>query len=98
MSERALTKQIMDHIKQLRQQGERIKAKKLHGSQYQTAGDPDILIVCDGLAIFLEVKKPGGKPTRLQLQRIEEWKAAGAVAGVVRSLDDAKQLIAASGR
>jgi len=62
---------------------------KLHGGPYQQAGLPDLLVVIRGRAVFLEVKRPGGALTPLQEHTIARLRAAGALAEVVRSADEA---------
>ena len=43
--------------------------------------------------VGLEVKTATGRPSELQLYNIEKIQKAGGIAGVVRSLEDAKLLI-----
>jgi hypothetical protein len=65
---------------------------KIAGGPMQMAGVPDLLCVRDGRAVFLEVKRPGNKPTPLQRQRIHEIKTiGGAVAEVVFSKEEAER-------
>jgi hypothetical protein len=67
---------------------------KIAGGAFQKAGVPDLLCVRHGLAVFLEVKQPRGRPTPLQLHRIAEIKeTGGAVAEVVRSLAEAAEIL-----
>jgi len=47
----------------------------------------------DGRAIYLEVKTPTGKASAEQLNFIKQMQATGAIAGIVRSVEDAKTLI-----
>lgn len=47
----------------------------------------------DGKAIYLEVKTPTGKATQEQLNFIKQMQATGAIAGIVRSVDDAIALL-----
>ena len=47
----------------------------------------------DGRAIFIEVKKPGGRPTQNQLNFIETMKKHGAVAGICYSPEEAIKLV-----
>lgn len=47
----------------------------------------------DGKAVFIEVKKTGGKPTQKQLDFIEAMKKHGAVAGICHSTEEAINLI-----
>lgn len=59
------------------------------------AGFPDLFGVrrSDGKAIFIEVKKPGRKPTQKQLDFIEAIKMHGAVAGICHSTEEAINLV-----
>ena len=74
------------------------KTHKTHGSTLGHAGTPDILGVytrCDGKVqmLALEVKKPGGRLTKLQDHELAEWAKAGAIAGRVESVEEVKKLI-----
>lgn len=70
-----------------------IKAEKTHGGMYGKAGKPDITGCIRGRRFEIEVKRPGNKPTKLQLKELKEWEAAGAIVGVAYSLDDVKELL-----
>ena len=63
------------------------KAIKIHGSQFMEAGTPDVLAVVNGRAVLVEVKT-GTKTSPIQEYRIGQWRDAGAVVVVARSLDD----------
>ena len=63
--------------------------RKRWGSEMAAAGDPDLTCCYRGRHFELEVKAPGGRLTRIQEVRLEEWRAAGAVVGVVHSPDEA---------
>ena len=65
---------------------------KTHGSVY-VAGQPDILGCYQGRTLALEVKRPGGKPTKLQQAVLKKWEAAGAVVAVVTSVEEVKELL-----
>lgn len=67
--------------------------EKRHGDIYVRRGQPDLLVVIEGRAFFLEVKRPGQNATPLQLHRLEQCRKAGAVAEVVRSLDDVYEVL-----
>lgn len=70
-------------------------ARKVAGTDNQ-AGEPDIDACYHGQTLKLEVKRPkpfGNDGTKLQLATLEKWKAAGAIAGIVRSVDDVKAII-----
>ena len=69
------------------------------------AGELDIDCCWQGLAVKLEVKRPGrrhgyanqeGRPTKLQTATMNRWKAAGAITGIVYSVDDVKMILAAA--
>lgn len=40
-------------------------------------GFPDLILLKDGKTLFIEVKRPGGKPRPLQQYRINELRKAG---------------------
>ena len=65
---------------------------KTHGSVY-VAGQPDILGCYQGRTLALEVKRPGGKPPKLQQAVLKKWEAAGAVVAVVTSVEEVKELL-----
>ena len=60
-----------------------VKAIKLHTGPYGRKGEPDILGCYNGRMFVLEGKLAYNKPTALQHRRIDEWRTAGACAGVV---------------
>lgn len=68
-------------------------AVKIHGDPYLRKGTPDILGSYRGHAFALEVKRPGGKPTTLQIHELGKWMEAGALIGVVSSVEDAKRAL-----
>ena len=88
-SERAIVKAILAYLNSL----PGCVARKRWGGGMGVAGDPDIDACIHGRSLQLEVKRPGEKPTALQSKRIEEWRQAGAVVGVVRSLAELKDLL-----
>ncbi len=53
-------------LKLLRERG--AYAVKYHGSIYSTAGVPDVLACYQGFFLGIEVKKPGEKPSELQIK------------------------------
>ena len=76
---------------------------KVHGSPYQPGGTPDLLLCIEGRLLSMEVKAPQqgesrarmlGRVTELQWTRIEEVRAAGGVAGVATSVEEALALVA----
>lgn len=69
---------------------------KTYGNVY-SAGQPDLLGCFQGRTLALEVKRPGGKPTKLQMAMLKKWEAAGAIAAVVHSVEEVKELLGGSG-
>jgi hypothetical protein len=53
----------------------------------------DLLICWCGRFVAIEVKRPGGKATKLQEQIMEDIIAAGGIAFCTDSLDDCQQAI-----
>ena len=56
---------------------------KYFGCNYSTSGTPDILACVNGYFLAIEVKAPEGKPSELQLVKIDEIRKAGGFAYVV---------------
>lgn len=44
----------------------------------------------DGKAVFIEVKTATGRPTKKQLEFLESVRRAGALAGIARSVEEAR--------
>ncbi len=69
-----------------------VVVRKRHGTAFGTAGDPDLYGTASGRHFEIEVKRPGDSSsqlTELQAKRLLEWKMAGAITGVARSVDEA---------
>lgn len=65
-----------------------------HGSPVVTRGQPDIIGVYRGRYIAFEVKRDAsGKPTELQAYRMKEIRAAGGVATLIYSVDQALAIL-----
>jgi Holliday junction resolvase len=58
---------------------------KVVGGVYGRRGEPDLIGCIRGRCFAFEVKRPGNKPTKLQLARLVEWNRADAITGVVYS-------------
>jgi Holliday junction resolvase len=86
--ESKVLKSIVAFLEAMRLDGRPIYWVKLHGSNFQRAGIPDLLVVLSGRAFFFEVKSETGEPTKLQVHTLEKIKASGAKAMVVRSRHD----------
>lgn len=67
---------------------------KVHGSASQTSGMPDLLCCILGRLIAVELKQPGKKPTALQMKRLRDLQAAGAVAGWATTEAEFEELLA----
>ncbi|HSG62293.1 MAG TPA: hypothetical protein VLA24_12765 [Pseudomonadales bacterium] len=87
--EKTITNNIMKRLNAL----DNCKAIKLHGSPYTVKGTPDILCVCEGVAIFIEVKQPGNQPTPAQNHQLREWDKAGASCFVAYNADTALEVV-----
>ena len=59
-----------------------VRKQATHGPMGSN-GDPDRLFLWSGKLLLMEMKRPGGVCTPLQLQRHAEWRAAGATVVVV---------------
>ena len=92
-SERAIVKAILAYLNGL----PGCLARKRWGGGMGVAGDPDIDACIRGRSLQLEVKRPGEKPTPLQLKRLEEWRQAGALVGVVTSVAATRALLEENG-
>lgn len=84
---------ITTYLRGLRAEGEPVTWLKLHGHPQQEAGWPDLMICYASVFCGMEVKPPGGDAEPIQAQRIKQIRLAGGVAGVVRSVDDVRDLL-----
>jgi hypothetical protein len=57
------------------------------------AGVPDRIVILNGVVVFVEVKTPGGKPTKLQMFRLKQIIDAGGLARVIDSREGVDELI-----
>jgi len=88
VKESVLQRQIIQHLR-----GMGAWVFNVHGSPYQQAGTPDLLVGYRGRFYAMEVKRPGGVLTPIQTKVIEEIRASGSVAGRVESIAEAVELI-----
>lgn len=82
-------------------------ALKIHGSEFQRAGVPDILFWCasigsasqddECLPFAFEVKRPGCKASPIQEVQFERMKRAGVITAVVRSVDEVRVILGSYG-
>ena len=70
-------------------------AMKNHGNAYSVKGLPDVLVIKRGRAAWMEVKRPGEDPTRIQEHRMRELARVGCPVTVVRSVGDAREFLEA---
>ncbi len=73
-----------------------VVVRKRHGTVMGIAGDPDLYGAIRGRHFELEVKRPNdpsSQATELQTRRLLEWKLAGAVTGIVRSVEEALAIL-----
>jgi hypothetical protein len=66
---------------------------KIHGNQYQMAGIPDVLCIRDGRAHWIEFKRPGEEPTRLQVHRMRQLEGVGCRTTVACSVSDVRTFL-----
>lgn len=75
---------------------------KIHGSPYQPAGIPDLLVCVEGRFVGIELKdqKPGetlghavGRTSRVQWAMIGKIMRAGGTAGVATDIETAVQIV-----
>ena len=71
---------------------------KTHGSPYTRAGIPDLLLLYQGKAMFLEVKQPGKKPTAIQRAAMIRITSVGKVpCAIVHSVKDVRDVLEEEG-
>lgn len=63
------------------------------GSVYMPRGLPDIIGCYNGRFVAFEIKRPGEKPRRIQEYTLRLLEEAGAVTGVVYSVNDVQSVI-----
>lgn len=99
MNEHLLVREI---IREVSRAYPNVWVMKVHGSPYQMAGVPDLLLCVHGLLIGCEVKhrRPGeseaharGRTTMLQQSQIDQINEAGGAAATVLSAEEALALI-----
>lgn len=66
---------------------------KAAAGPYSQGGIPDVCAIINGRFFGFEVKRPGGRPSKLQEQAIQRINAAGGFAAVVITPADAQAVI-----
>jgi hypothetical protein len=92
MSEQAISKAIQQYLDVRHIYNDRLNAGKVKVAsggwmQLSKVGSPDRFYIRKGQIYFVEVKRPGEKPTKEQVERHQELRNAGAVVIVADSLD-----------
>lgn len=87
-TEKSIVQSILYYLNNL----PKCRAIKFQGT-IRKHGEPDIFCCYHGRMILLEVKRPDGEPTPLQAGTMAKWRQAGAVAEVVRSIEDVKKVL-----
>ena len=73
--------------------GDDVYWEKRWGGPYGRAGSPDLSLCVRGRRVELEVKNEDGRTTKAQDAELYRWQMAGAVVGVVRSLEDVRAIV-----
>ena len=68
---------------------------KLHGGTLQQSGLPDLLVVYQGRAVFIEVKRPGQAATAIQQHTLDLLQQHGATCGVATTIEEALHILEA---
>lgn len=68
---------------------------KVWGGPFQPAGIPDLCGIVDGRAVFLEVKRVGESPSRIQRTTMRRLSDEGAIVAVVHSVQEAHDVVRA---
>jgi len=87
--EGAIVADVIKHIQSL----EYGYARKVHGSAHGQIGEPDVDACVEGRAVKLEGKTGHAKPTVAQHEAMVRWRAAGALTGWFRSVQDALDVL-----
>jgi hypothetical protein len=87
MRESAIEKAVTAHAKKLGWM-----SLKLSGAHDR--GKPDRMYLRRGVAVFVEFKAPGKKPTALQMKWLHELRAEGFVTTWVDNFEDGKKFFA----
>lgn len=88
MDEGQLTRKIKEHLI-----SRGAYAEIIWGGGFQASGIPDILASYKGRFLGLEVKLDYNKPSKIQEVKIELINRSGGIASVVRSVDEAEEIL-----
>lgn len=74
------------------------KAINIHGGVFTQRGTPDILGSIQGRTLCLECKRSATEgPEAIQARRLDEWRAAGAIAACVSSVQQVRDILSEAG-
>jgi hypothetical protein len=96
VKERSITDRIMALLVTV----PRAFVRKMHGNRMQGGGIPDIYFTCDtlnGKSVWIEVKRPGGKRTPLQVHTGDRLSRAGCVVLEVHSVEEIQTWLKTNG-
>lgn len=86
-------KSIRTRIKNRLNELANCKCKVSKGSVENEAGDPDLYGCYRSFMFVLEVKNSVGELSEIQKVRLHQWKKAGAIVGVVRTVEEAVEVV-----
>lgn len=92
-SESDITREAIEWLKR---QTPTTYAWKLFSGALGESGHPDIDGCSGGRSIKIEMKRPGKRPTAIQMARLRQWREAGAIVGWATSVSQVQQLFAYS--
>ena len=85
---------VIDNFKKfMKSNFKKISFHKIHVTPVHNRGFPDLLIVFEGVTLFVEVKAPGKKPTDNQLLTLQKLHKAGAKVFVMDCSPDNKDCL-----
>ena len=90
MKEKAPENKVKAYLKSLGR-----SVLKYNPEFFGQAGTPDLLVCCNGYFLGIEIKQEKGRPSKLQLEKIEQIKNAGGISFVLKpsGFEDFKTLI-----
>ena len=90
MKEKAFENKVKTYLKNLG-----CFVLKYNPEFFGQAGTPDLLICCNGYFLGIEIKQEKGRPSKLQLEKIEQIKDAGGISFVLKpsGFEDFKTLV-----
>lgn len=90
-TETEIQKEIIDYLKSIGFDVYRMNSGRKGGITLHTPGTPDLMAQRNGLTIWIEVKQPGKKPTKIQLKRHKEITENGFIVIVATSVEETQK-------